>query len=59
VVFRNSRDIPRIGLAALQAEGYLELGLPRALRRRKPAEPRPCAHVPTARPAQDTVERAA
>ncbi|MEV7377040.1 phosphatidylglycerol lysyltransferase domain-containing protein [Streptomyces lydicus] len=45
VVFRNSRDIPRIGLAALQAEGYLELGLPRVLRRRKAAEPRPCAHV--------------
>ncbi|WP_432146443.1 phosphatidylglycerol lysyltransferase domain-containing protein [Streptomyces sp. bgisy084] len=46
VVFRNSRDIPRIGLAALQAEGYLELGLPRVLRRRKTVEPRPCAHVP-------------
>ncbi|MER7025723.1 MULTISPECIES: phosphatidylglycerol lysyltransferase domain-containing protein [Streptomyces] len=59
VVFRNSRDIPRIGLAALQAEGYLELGLPRALRRRGPVEPRPCAHVPVARPAPDTVERAA
>ncbi|WP_043265489.1 phosphatidylglycerol lysyltransferase domain-containing protein [Streptomyces sp. CT34] len=44
VVFRNSRDIPRIGLAALQAEGYLELGLPRALRRRNAPEPRPCAH---------------
>ncbi|MEX2973853.1 phosphatidylglycerol lysyltransferase domain-containing protein [Streptomyces sp. C184] len=46
VVFRNSRDIPRIGLAALQAEGYLELGLPRVLRRRKAAEPQPCAHLP-------------
>ncbi|WP_411128307.1 phosphatidylglycerol lysyltransferase domain-containing protein [Streptomyces sp. x-19] len=43
VVFRNSRDIPRIGLAALQAEGYLEL--PRVLRRRKAAEPRPCGHL--------------
>ncbi|KUL55299.1 hypothetical protein ADL22_01640 [Streptomyces sp. NRRL F-4489] len=42
VVFRNSRDIPRIGLATLQAEGYLEL--PRVLRRRKAAS-RPCAHV--------------
>ncbi|WP_174244111.1 MULTISPECIES: phosphatidylglycerol lysyltransferase domain-containing protein [Streptomyces] len=46
VVFRNSRDIPRIGLAALQAEGYLELSLPRVLRRRKAAEPQPCAHLP-------------
>ncbi len=36
VVFRNSRDIPRIGLAALQAEGYLELRLPRVLRRGAP-----------------------
>ncbi|MGV4929904.1 phosphatidylglycerol lysyltransferase domain-containing protein [Streptomyces sp. BHT-5-2] len=43
VVFRNSRDIPRIGLATLQAEGYLEL--PRVLRRRKAAEPRPCEHL--------------
>ncbi|EOT05731.1 membrane protein [Streptomyces noursei CCRC 11814] len=43
VVFRNSRDIPRIGLATLQAEGYLEL--PRVLRRRKAAEPRPCGHL--------------
>jgi lysyl-tRNA synthetase class 2 len=59
VVFRNSRDIPRIGLAALQAEGYLELGLPRALRRRRPVEPRPCAHVPVPRPAPESVERAA
>ncbi|MER6309031.1 phosphatidylglycerol lysyltransferase domain-containing protein [Streptomyces sp. NPDC001657] len=45
VVFRNSRDIPRIGLAMLQAEGYMELRLPRPLRRSRPAEPRPCAHV--------------
>ncbi|MFG2831668.1 phosphatidylglycerol lysyltransferase domain-containing protein [Streptomyces sp. NPDC048434] len=59
VVFRNSRDIPRIGLAALQAEGYLELSLPRALRRRKSAEPRPCVHTPEPVRAAGTVERAA
>ncbi|WP_406478658.1 phosphatidylglycerol lysyltransferase domain-containing protein [Streptomyces platensis] len=59
VVFRNSRDIPRIGLAALQAEGYLELGLPRVLRRRKTVEPRPCAHVPRPATAPEAVERAA
>ncbi|MFF9783389.1 phosphatidylglycerol lysyltransferase domain-containing protein [Streptomyces nigrescens] len=59
VVFRNSRDIPRIGLAALQAEGYLELGLPRVLRRRKAVEPRPCAHVPRPVTSQGAVERAA
>ncbi|WP_050502298.1 phosphatidylglycerol lysyltransferase domain-containing protein [Streptomyces monomycini] len=58
VVFRNSRDIPRIGLAALQAEGYLELGLPRALRRKKAPEPRPCAHTPAPIGA-DAVEPAA
>lgn len=59
VVFRNSRDIPRIGLAALQAEGYLELSLPRVLRRRKPAEPRPCVHTPEPVRAAGAVERAA
>ncbi|MGW8974732.1 phosphatidylglycerol lysyltransferase domain-containing protein [Streptomyces platensis] len=59
VVFRNSRDIPRIGLAALQAEGYLELSLPRVLRRRKSVEPRPCAHVPRPAAAPEAVERAA
>ncbi|MER0481750.1 phosphatidylglycerol lysyltransferase domain-containing protein [Streptomyces sp. Edi2] len=59
VVFRNSRDIPRIGLAALQAEGYLELGLPRVLRRRKPAEPRPCVHTAEPVKAAGAVERAA
>jgi lysyl-tRNA synthetase class 2 len=59
VVFRNSRDIPRIGLAALQAEGYLELGLPRMLRRRRPAEPRPCAHTTEPVPATAPVGKAA
>ncbi|GES31062.1 membrane protein [Streptomyces angustmyceticus] len=59
VVFRNSRDIPRIGLAALQAEGYLELSLPRVLRRRKTAGPRPCAHLPEPAEAAGAVGRAA
>ncbi|KIZ19738.1 membrane protein [Streptomyces natalensis ATCC 27448] len=59
VVFRNSRDIPRIGLAALQAEGYLELGLPRALRRTKSAEPRPCAHTAERAAEPEAVESAA
>ncbi|MFD8548697.1 phosphatidylglycerol lysyltransferase domain-containing protein [Streptomyces sp. NPDC059649] len=58
VVFRNSRDIPRIGLATLQAEGYLELRLPRPLRRR-PAEPRPCAHDTGTVRATQAVEPAA
>ncbi|MEU6029580.1 phosphatidylglycerol lysyltransferase domain-containing protein [Streptomyces tauricus] len=52
VVYRTSRDLPRIGLAALQAEGFVSLTLPRVLRRR-PKAPRPCAHAPVerARPA--------
>ncbi|WP_232109942.1 phosphatidylglycerol lysyltransferase domain-containing protein [Streptomyces buecherae] len=29
VVFRNTRDLPRIGLAAMQAEGFVSLSLPR------------------------------
>ncbi|MFG2893813.1 phosphatidylglycerol lysyltransferase domain-containing protein [Streptomyces sp. NPDC048248] len=60
VVFRNSRDIPRIGLAALQAEGYLELRLPRVLRRGGPAELRPCAHGPApVTPRATAIEKAA
>ncbi|AKZ57211.1 putative membrane protein found fused to lysyl-tRNA synthetase like protein [Streptomyces ambofaciens ATCC 23877] len=45
VVYRASADLPRIGFAALQAEGFLTLTppLPRFLRRRTPAR-RPCAH---------------
>ncbi|MEU2588602.1 phosphatidylglycerol lysyltransferase domain-containing protein [Streptomyces avermitilis] len=43
VVYASSRDLPRIGLAAMQAEGFVNLALPRLLRRRK-ALPTPCAH---------------
>ncbi|MER7989614.1 phosphatidylglycerol lysyltransferase domain-containing protein [Streptomyces noursei] len=57
VVFRNSRDIPRIGLATLQAEGYLEL--PRVLRRRKAAEARPCGHLEETVVAAGALERVA
>ncbi|MFD4528828.1 phosphatidylglycerol lysyltransferase domain-containing protein [Streptomyces sp. NPDC058470] len=44
VVYGSSRDLPRIGLAALQAEGFVSLALPRLLRRRRAAA-RPCAHA--------------
>lgn len=44
VVYGSSRDLPRIGLAAMQAEGFVSLALPRLLRRRGTA-PRPCAHA--------------
>ncbi|MGW6157622.1 phosphatidylglycerol lysyltransferase domain-containing protein [Streptomyces sp. NPDC055144] len=43
VVYRSPRDLPRIGFAAMQAEGFVNLGMPRVLRRRT-AAPRPCAH---------------
>ncbi|MET7904165.1 phosphatidylglycerol lysyltransferase domain-containing protein [Streptomyces sp. NPDC005355] len=49
VVFRNTRDLPRIGLAAMQAEGFVSLALPRLLRRGRRHEPKPCAHQHTAR----------
>ncbi|MEU1800173.1 phosphatidylglycerol lysyltransferase domain-containing protein [Streptomyces sp. NPDC019937] len=49
VVFRTTRDLPRIGLAAMQAEGFVSLALPRLLRRGRRAEPRPCAHQAPAR----------
>ncbi|MFH8804988.1 phosphatidylglycerol lysyltransferase domain-containing protein [Streptomyces sp. NPDC017936] len=45
VVYRASGDLPRIGFAAMQAEGFVNLALPlpRFLRRRSPAA-RACAH---------------
>ncbi|MET9377622.1 phosphatidylglycerol lysyltransferase domain-containing protein [Streptomyces sp. NPDC002992] len=50
VVYRKSRDLPRIGFAAMQAEGFVTLELPRPLaRRRSAAQPRPCAHIVTPR----------
>lgn len=49
VVFRTTRDLPRIGLAAMQAEGFVSLALPRLLGRGRRAEPRPCAHRAPAR----------
>ncbi|MFE0774706.1 phosphatidylglycerol lysyltransferase domain-containing protein [Streptomyces sp. NPDC058861] len=53
VVYRTSRDLPRIGFAAMQAEGFVNLSLPRPLARRRPAPaPRPCAHITPARPAE-------
>ncbi|MEU9701098.1 phosphatidylglycerol lysyltransferase domain-containing protein [Streptomyces sp. NPDC047981] len=46
VVYRKSRDLPRIGFAAMQAEGFVNLELPRPFaRRRAAAEPRVCAHI--------------
>ncbi|MEU2154536.1 phosphatidylglycerol lysyltransferase domain-containing protein [Streptomyces sp. NPDC019396] len=44
VVFRNTRDLPRIGFAAMQAEGFVTFALPRPFRRRKARPPRPCVH---------------
>ncbi|MEU6290822.1 phosphatidylglycerol lysyltransferase domain-containing protein [Streptomyces sp. NPDC046988] len=45
VVYRSSSDLPRIGFAAMQAEGFVTLTppLPPALRRRTRPR-RPCAH---------------
>ncbi|WP_086559025.1 phosphatidylglycerol lysyltransferase domain-containing protein [Streptomyces africanus] len=49
VVYRASGDLPRIGFAAMQAEGFVNLALPlpRFLHRRRPAGRRPCAHGTT------------
>ncbi|MEU2388529.1 phosphatidylglycerol lysyltransferase domain-containing protein [Streptomyces sp. NPDC012461] len=62
VVYRASADLPRIGIAALQAEGFVNLALPLPpfLRRRRPA-PLPCVHrTPEHTPAApDTAVRAA
>ena len=45
MVFRSPRDLPRIGFAAMQAEGFVTLALPRVLRRR--ARPRRCPRAGT------------
>ncbi|MFJ6075854.1 phosphatidylglycerol lysyltransferase domain-containing protein [Streptomyces sp. NPDC093065] len=50
VVYRRSADLPRIGFAAMQAEGFVTVPLPRFLRRRTPSR-RPCAHQAPARAA--------
>ncbi|WP_399887016.1 phosphatidylglycerol lysyltransferase domain-containing protein [Streptomyces sp. BBFR51] len=52
VVYRASADLPRIGFAAMQAEGFVTLAvpLPRFLRRRAPVR-RPCGHGVTERAA--------
>ncbi|MFC9465903.1 phosphatidylglycerol lysyltransferase domain-containing protein [Streptomyces coelicoflavus] len=50
VVYRRSADLPRIGFAAMQAEGFVTVPLPRFLRRRTPAR-RPCPHQTPARAA--------
>ncbi|MFJ4880619.1 phosphatidylglycerol lysyltransferase domain-containing protein [Streptomyces sp. NPDC088745] len=59
VVFRTTRDLPRIGFAAMQAEGFVTLALPRILRRRASVRrgPQPCAHA-SAQPGRE-VERVA
>ncbi|MGK9460282.1 phosphatidylglycerol lysyltransferase domain-containing protein [Streptomyces sp. G6] len=43
VVYRRSADLPRIGFAAMQAEGFVTLTPPRFLRRGTPTR-RPCPH---------------
>jgi lysyl-tRNA synthetase class 2 len=50
VVHNSSKDLPRISWAAMQAEGFVTLRLPRPLRRRTP-RPRLCAHREQAREA--------
>ncbi|WP_184350145.1 phosphatidylglycerol lysyltransferase domain-containing protein [Streptomyces olivoverticillatus] len=56
VVFPNSRDLPRIGFAMMQAEGFLEL--PRLMRRR-PAHLKSVDQADDALEAQAEVTRAA
>lgn len=58
VVYSAARDLPRISLAAMQAEGFVNLALPRPFARRFPRRrPRPCAHTPA--PGQEHHARAA
>lgn len=46
VVYRTARELPRISLAAMQAEGFVSFALPGLLARRLPtAGRRPCPHA--------------
>jgi lysyl-tRNA synthetase class 2 len=49
VVFRSTRDLPRIGFAAMRAEGFVTARLPRPLRRPDPS-PAPLQRSPAAVP---------
>ncbi|WP_175408318.1 phosphatidylglycerol lysyltransferase domain-containing protein [Streptomyces sp. TRM64462] len=49
VVYRSTRDLPRIGFAAMQAEGFVNLAPPRPFRRRATRTARPCAHITPAK----------
>ncbi|WP_431042971.1 phosphatidylglycerol lysyltransferase domain-containing protein [Streptomyces sp. P1-3] len=59
VVFRTTRDLPRIGLAAMQAEGFVSLALPRLWRRDKPTGPDSCAELSDGPVRRHEVERVA
>ncbi|MFD7444292.1 phosphatidylglycerol lysyltransferase domain-containing protein [Streptomyces sp. NPDC059909] len=58
VVFRNTRDLPRIGFAAMQAEGFVTFAVPRPFRRRRTRPARPCAHIRPATTAEREVRAA-
>ncbi|WP_079124994.1 phosphatidylglycerol lysyltransferase domain-containing protein [Streptomyces lushanensis] len=45
VVFRSTGELPRIGFAAMRAEGFVTITLPRPLRRPARDRRRPCAHT--------------
>ncbi|MFJ3922847.1 phosphatidylglycerol lysyltransferase domain-containing protein [Streptomyces sp. NPDC090022] len=58
VVFRTTRDLPRIGFAAMQAEGFVTLALPRLFAsRRRPKPVRACAHNHGVAPVPAQAER--
>ncbi|MEU8966471.1 phosphatidylglycerol lysyltransferase domain-containing protein, partial [Streptomyces sp. NPDC048491] len=48
MVYRAHADLPRIGFAVMQAEGFVNLGLPGPLARltRAARRDRACTHVP-------------
>lgn len=57
VVYRAARDLPRISLAAMQAEGFVNLALPRPFARRFPAPGPAPAPTPPRRAGNSTRAR--
>ena len=52
VVYRSSKDLPRIGFAAMQAEGFVTLALPPLPAPGARPQQRPCPHRATEREVQ-------
>jgi lysyl-tRNA synthetase class 2 len=59
LIFRSPKDLPRIGLAAMRAEGFVTLALPSWLQRILPPAPRLLRGSSRASPPSEAVDQTA